>query len=57
MTMSASIKDPKKYTAEGFKQPEKREPYDNLTQEKIILAKLKKTNPEAYKLLKNYSIK
>lgn len=57
MSMSATAKDPKKYTEAEFKQPEKHEPYSNITQEKIILAQLKKTNPEAYKLLKNYAIK
>ena len=57
MTMSASLKDPKKYSDAEFKQQGKPEPYSNITQEKVILAQLKKTNPEAYKLLKNYAIK
>jgi len=36
---------------------EPQQPMSNLAQEKIILAILKKTNPEAYKLLKNYGLK
>lgn len=55
MNMS-SLKDPKAMSKEDFKKPPKPEPYSNLTQEKIILAKLKKTNPAAYKLLK-YGVK
>ena len=53
--MSASYKDPKKKSLD-FKD-EKREPYANTTQEKIILAQLKKSNPEAYKILKNWALK
>lgn len=53
----ASYKDSKKFPPLDADKKEKLEPYSNLIQERLILAQLKRTNPEAYKLLKNYAYK